>query len=285
MKFIDIQQNTPEWHEFRKGKIGASMAPIIMGVSNYQTRLQLYNEMVGIQPKKEQNSAMKRGHELESVARDWCKTVLHLDDLEPVVVEHDELYWCIASLDGYSPFYDIIVEIKCPNKADHILALQGEIPAHYYPQLQHQMFVTGKKECTYISFNGKEGAVVACYRNNEYIKNMVLQELDFLKCVQLKIPPDPTDKDEVVIDDEESIGIASQYEFVLSEIESMEAEKEKLKQLIIERCKATKNKIGNIKIIKSSRKGAIDYKSIPELMDVDVELYRKEKIEYWEISK
>ena len=34
MRFIDIEQGSPEWHELRKTKIGASMAPIIMGTKS-----------------------------------------------------------------------------------------------------------------------------------------------------------------------------------------------------------------------------------------------------------
>lgn len=285
MRIINVQQNTPSWHEFRTGKIGASCAPAIMGVSPYQTKLQLYQEMVGIRPKKEQNTAMKRGHELESVARDWCKAVLHLDDLEPIVVQHDTLEWCIASLDGYSPFYDMIVEIKCPNKADHFLALQGDIPVHYYPQLQHQMFVTDKKTCTYVSFNGKEGAIVICHRDNDYINKLIEEEKAFLLCLELGTEPDACVDDEIAIDDELMLNLGAQYEFITSEIESMEKERERIKKLIVDRCSHPKNRLGSLSVCKNSRKGNIDYKTIPELQGMNLEPYRKPAIEYWEISK
>lgn len=284
-KFIDLEQNMPEWKEWRRGKIGASMVPAIMGVSPYQTKLQLYNEMVGIQPKKQLNMSMKRGHDLEPVARDWCKAVLHLDDLEPAVAQHNDFDWAIASLDGYSPFHGIIVEIKCPNKVDHALALQGDIPDHYYPQLQHQMFVTDKEAVTYVSFDGICGTVVICNRDEEYIEKMILEEIAFLKCIQLGIPPDASDSDEVVIQDPLLINLGEQYQFLTEEIDSMTREREKIKNLITERCLHPKNSLGSLKVCKMHRKGNIDYKSVPEIKEMNLEAYRKPGTEYWEISK
>ncbi len=37
-------QNTPEWHAFRRKRIGASDAPVIMGISPWKTPYQLWIE-------------------------------------------------------------------------------------------------------------------------------------------------------------------------------------------------------------------------------------------------
>ena len=39
---IELTQNTPEWLEFRRKKIGASDAPIILEVSTWKTPYQLW---------------------------------------------------------------------------------------------------------------------------------------------------------------------------------------------------------------------------------------------------
>ena len=44
MKIIPIEQQSPEWFEWRKTGITASDMPIIMGVSPYKTPWQLWAE-------------------------------------------------------------------------------------------------------------------------------------------------------------------------------------------------------------------------------------------------
>ncbi len=46
MKPLNFQQNTPEWLAMRRNCIGASDAPIIMGLSPYKKRDQLLEEKV-----------------------------------------------------------------------------------------------------------------------------------------------------------------------------------------------------------------------------------------------
>lgn len=47
MQFLNLLQNTQEWEKFRLQKIGASDAPIIMGVSPWKTPFQLWLEKQG----------------------------------------------------------------------------------------------------------------------------------------------------------------------------------------------------------------------------------------------
>ena len=42
---VDLQQNTPEWLEFRRLRIGASDAPVIMEVSPYTTPYTLWERL------------------------------------------------------------------------------------------------------------------------------------------------------------------------------------------------------------------------------------------------
>jgi predicted phage-related endonuclease len=57
-----MQQQTPEWLEFRKNKIGASDAPIIMETSPWKTPYQLWLEKLSLDAKlkylKDQEKAM-----------------------------------------------------------------------------------------------------------------------------------------------------------------------------------------------------------------------------------
>ena len=64
-----LQQNTNEWLEFRRNKIGSSDAPIIMGKSPWKTPHQLWEEKMGIKDSFFESQAMRRGKDLEPEAR------------------------------------------------------------------------------------------------------------------------------------------------------------------------------------------------------------------------
>nr|WP_305831162.1 YqaJ viral recombinase family protein [Photobacterium leiognathi] len=48
MAIVDLVQRTEAWFDWRKEGITASMIPVIMGLSAYQTPYQLWAEFVGL---------------------------------------------------------------------------------------------------------------------------------------------------------------------------------------------------------------------------------------------
>src|SRR5271170_7079883 len=134
-----LVQNTPEWEEMRKTKVGASDAPVIMEVSPYKTPYQLWQEKLSLATSK-QNYAMQRGHEMEPMARAAFEELTGLM-VTPMVKFHPLHAWMMASLDGVDVSGQNIAEIKCAGKEDHEIALSGQIPEKYFPQLQHQLEV------------------------------------------------------------------------------------------------------------------------------------------------
>jgi len=109
---------------------------------------------------------MREGLRLEPIARELF-AIQNGIEMFPRVVVND---WAMASLDGMSECGKYIVEIKCPGEKDHLLALQGKIPEHYYPQLQHQLYVTGLQSIFYYSFDGTDGVTIVVKRDDAYIE-------------------------------------------------------------------------------------------------------------------
>src|SRR5438034_10240332 len=125
----------------RRLGLGGSDAPIVMGVSPYRTRYMLWAEKRGLIPHAPPNPAMARGTALEPVARAaYEREVGGL--MFPCQMTHPEYPWMRANLDGLSPDATTFLEVKCPGQVDHALALKGEVPLHYMPQLQHYFAVT-----------------------------------------------------------------------------------------------------------------------------------------------
>src|SRR5271155_5193386 len=187
----DLQQGSQKWLDLRKKKITATDSCIIMGASHWKTRIQLYQEKISDSNPLYMNERMQRGIDLEPIARDLF--ILKMGILVyPRVIVKD---WAMASLDGISDDNKCMVEIKCPGEKDHNEALMGRIPDHYYPQLQHQMYVTDAQEMYYFSFDGLDGVIVNVKRNQVYIDKMVEEEIKFYECIVNKIPPESSEND------------------------------------------------------------------------------------------
>lgn len=176
-KRIDLEQGSAEWLEYRRTKIGASDAATIMGLNPWKKPPHLWEEKMGIKDVFI-NDAMKRGSGLENMARKKleCSLGIKLDNPTLESIEHP---WMSASLDAYNEDHRILAEIKCPNPKWHQYAIEGEVPQHYYPQLQHQMAVTGIEMMIYYSFDGVDGIEIKVPRNEEFIGKMLLMEEHF----------------------------------------------------------------------------------------------------------
>jgi len=130
---------------FRKTHIGGSDIPTILGISPWSTILDLWAEKIGQKPPMEANPYMKRGIALEPEARAaYMKFTGNL--ISPVEdMESRTHSYCSASLDGWTPAGDLVVEIKCPTGTKTLLlAKEGKIQANYYAQIQWQLFVSEK---------------------------------------------------------------------------------------------------------------------------------------------
>ena len=182
---LSLEQGTAEWLELRKTKITATDSAVIMGISPWKTKQQLYHEKLSDDPPSPPNAYMQRGIDLEPVARELF-IIKTGHKMVPKVVIKD---WAMASLDGIN-LWDEILEIKCAGQKDHAIAMSGKIPKHYYPQLQHQMYVCNSEKAFYFSFDGIDGAIVEVQRNDEYIERMIDEELKFYYCLMNKLPPE-----------------------------------------------------------------------------------------------
>lgn len=199
MIIVDLQQGSPEWHTFRQEKIGASDAPIIMGVSPWTDLKGLYRQKCG--EATVSNAAMMCGRRNEEPARLLFEEMTGLA-VFPMVGMHEIRTWQVASFDGVTLDQKRGCEIKCANEKDHELARQGKIPIKYYPQLQHQLDVGGWDVMDYFSYRvaTKEGIIIEIKRNQRYIDQMIDREEQFyFRCIVLNAEPECLDDSPIAI--------------------------------------------------------------------------------------
>jgi putative phage-type endonuclease len=252
--------NHAEWLEWRRNGVGASDAPAIMGDSPWTTRYQTWESKVF--PKEEWggNAAMERGKDLEPKARKAFESLMGIE-APALNVENKKNRWLRASLDGLDASGKVMVEIKCPNKQDHSVAIDKRVPDKYYPQCQHQLAVTGLPGMYYFSFDGEKGVIVEVARDDDYIKNKLIpSEKQFWDHVILREPPPLTDRDHANMEGNTAWLEASEKwkgaKKALTDLECMERQ---YRDSLIALSKDRNAKGHGVSLSKSIVKGAINY--------------------------
>lgn len=276
-KIIDLVQGSDQWKKEKRLKIGSSEAAAIMGVAYKDTPLSLYERKLN-DVEIIENEDMIRGKVLEPVARDYFNLEFNCR-YEPVCIQSLEHDFAMASLDGYDPSaHPEIIEIKCPKNGVH-----ESVPEYYMPQLQHQMMVSGAERVVYFSWHNGSGKPIWIDRDEEYIKTLVEKEKEFYERLLRFDPPPFTERDFVNLEDPDALIFSRAYKQVDKKMKDLEKEKELLRKKILEKASHSRTRIGDIKVYKESRKGSVDYSSIPELGGVDLEKYRKPSFDCWKI--
>jgi putative phage-type endonuclease len=151
---IDCEQQTDEWFTARLGRVTASHFSDVLnkgsGRKTYMMKL-LAERMTGEPQETFSNSAMEWGVETEPQAREYYI------GLNKVIV--DQVGFIQLGNDvGCSPDGlvddDGMIEIKCPFPSTHLgYILKGTLPSIYKPQVQGQLWITGRKWVDFISFD------------------------------------------------------------------------------------------------------------------------------------
>lgn len=167
-----MQQRSEEWYKARLGIPTASRIADIMATTktgdsasykNYMMQL-LCERLTGDIEKTYQTEAMLRGIEKEELAKAAYefRNDVFIDDIG--FIKHKSINMG-ASPDGI--VLDGLVEIKCPNTAQHVEFLKTKkIPQKYIWQMMCQMECTGKDWCDFVSFDDRlpESLQFSCLR-------------------------------------------------------------------------------------------------------------------------
>ncbi len=157
-----MDQRTPEWFAARLGRVTASKIDAVMAKgrggapsstrANYLAQI-IAERLSGVPYEGHTSHAMQHGTETEPQARANYALATALTVEEVGFVPHPTIAAAGASPDGLVGS-DGLVEIKCPNTANHIATLRGApIDGGYLKQMQFQMACTGRAWCDFVSFD------------------------------------------------------------------------------------------------------------------------------------
>jgi putative phage-type endonuclease len=278
---IEIQQRTPEWHAWRRKGIGSSDIAAVMGLNPFKTAKQVLKEKHSGKISNFVNEAMQRGIDFEDEAREAVSRKLGIK-FEPACLENVKRPYMIASVDGWSGSQGI--EIKVPSKRENymMVSLDSLVPDLYIPQCQHDMCVTGLPEWLYVAYDDKEKVFAdVLVKRDDFMCEKIERACDEFHQMMVNYVPSEED-DYPFFEDtegfEEQIREAEELSKIWSE------KYEVLKDKAIAQVGARNAYLGNLRITKSTRAGAVDYKRIEALKGVDLNQYRKDPVISWRIS-
>lgn len=271
-----------EFVESRRAYIGASDAPVIMGVSPFKTLYELWQDKLNLR-KDEDSFVKQKGREMEPEARE-AYIAFTGNYVEPALVEHPTIFYMAANLDGLSSCGKIAVEIKCPGEKDHEVAKQGLVPEKYYPQLQHQLAVTGLDVIDYFSYRDGSFELIQVKRDESYIKRLYVECRKFWDCVENLTPPALSERDYIERDDRAWKEAARRWVEALERLKEAQQAEEAAKEELIYLSDGQTSLGAGVRLQKIIRKGNVDYSKIESLNDVDLEKYRKPPTESWRLS-
>ena len=286
-----LEQNTQEWLNYRKNKIGASDLPIILGISPYCSPYELWRKKLGFVGDDEETMAMRRGKELEPFVRKYINDLTEYHFI-PKVVESPHFDWAIASLDGIDENHKIALEVKCTTEKNHKMIKSGNCPEIFYPQIQWQLACGGLEKVMVAHFFADEIVECVFRRDDIYIEstlNPAAQE--FYRCMVEFTPPEATEKDYVQVVDEDFEKLAHQWIETHKELNSLKKKEEGIKKHLIDLTDDGNCRGYGLLIKKKNRKGSIDWNTLwekacqkfPIEQEFNPEDFRKEDVWYWDV--
>jgi putative phage-type endonuclease len=158
-----MQQREDDWYVARLGKVTASKISDLItktksgpSASRKNYMMQLLCER--LTSKREEgftSAAMQRGTDLEAIARSAYEVDQGVMVQEVGFIPCPGIPMAGASPDGLVGD-DGLVEIKCPNTAQHVDFIRtGKIDSGYEWQMTMQMVCTGRKWCDFVSFDDR----------------------------------------------------------------------------------------------------------------------------------
>ena len=156
--FHNIEQNSPEWFELRKGKFTAStfkdlfMKETTQGFQDALYKV-AYERLTNESPESFSNEWMQRGSELEPEAREWYELETYNKVHNGGFFEYSD--WIGASPDGLIGD-DGLIEIKCPKYSTMIgYLIYNGLPKAYEWQVHGQLWVADRQWCDFVAYHPK----------------------------------------------------------------------------------------------------------------------------------
>lgn len=181
----------------RRSGLGGSDSPVVLGVSPFKTRKELWREKIGVDPPKEINSpAIKRGNSLESIVADlYAEVKGRKVEVVKQKLHHPLFHHIYAHIDRRiiddKKAGPGVLEIKCPGAAVFGKCKREGLQPYYIIQLQHYLGVTGMKWGAFAVFSAEYWEIIEfdVFPDQELIRMIIQEDNKFWNQVLAKEEP------------------------------------------------------------------------------------------------
>ena len=170
-----------EWLELRKKSIGGSDSAACVGMNQYSSQITLYADKKGLSKDKETSEAMRLGTDLEAyVAERFCEKTGKKVINDTFMYMDDEYDFITANVDRKVVGEKAGLECKTMGSFSGYNIESGEIPSHYYCQIQHYCMVMNW-DCMYIGILVLQRGFYwhKIERDDDFIKQLREAEITF----------------------------------------------------------------------------------------------------------
>lgn len=180
----------------RRSGLGGSDSPVVLGVSPFSTRKELWMEKMGLSENKEETPAMKRGTTLEAIVADLYQVVKgrKLEVVKQKII-HPQYPYVYAHIDrkivSDPKRGPGVWECKCPGVGYFTKCKMGGLQEYYIVQMQHYLGVTGFKWGAFAVFSAERWELLEfdVTPDKELINFIFKEDEKFWKLVQERIEP------------------------------------------------------------------------------------------------
>ena len=198
--------NREDWLKQRQQGIGASEAAAAVGLSPYQSQLELWMLKTGrMQPEPEPSleevrSPLYWGQVLEPlVAHHYSQLTGHKVRRVNAILQHadEDKAWMLANLDYAVVKNDQVQILECKTAGEYGIHLWKDgVPEYVQCQVQHQLAVTGKQAADVaVLLAGQSFKTFRIERDEILIQELIELERQFWRWVETDTPP-PADGSE-----------------------------------------------------------------------------------------
>lgn len=286
-----MEQRSAEWFKARKGKLTGSNIGAALGLNPWKTPDDLIRQMVreyhGADSEFQGNIATSWGTNHEPLALlDYEMTTGNTVQECGFFVhpEHDLLG---ASPDGLIG-EDGLIEIKCPfgqrDKNPPEFKSAADQP-HYLAQMQIELACTGRKWCEFYQWSPNGDSLERVDYDPQWFTDNLPTLLAFYhRYINELDNPSHLEEKHKEINTQQAKLLLDEYQDLCDAIDQASERKKEVFDELVKLAKGRNSLVWGRKLTQVERKGAVNYKAIPELKGVDLEQYRKKPSTYWRLS-
>ena len=288
----NIEQRSPEWFEARKGKLTGSNIGAALGINPWKTPDDLIRQMVreyhGAESEFAGNVATEYGTAHEPLALIDYEMATGSTVTDCGFFVHPDFDWLGASPDGLIGFLGLI-EIKCPyglrNETSPEFKQLADQP-HYHAQVQIELACTGRLWCDFYQWTPNGGSHVERVDFDQawFTDNLPVLIAFYHRYINELDNPEHLEEKHKEINTQQAKLLIDEYQDLTDSIDQATERKKEVFDELVKLAKGRNSLIWGRKLTQVERKGAVDYKSIPQLKGLDLEQFRKKPTNFWRLS-